>query len=89
MFFNTVSVGTTPTLIVPANAQRLSLIVVNTSSGTVYLGQDTTVTTSNGIPMLQNQNLTEDSGGTKMYCGPIYGIVASSTSDVRAWERTR
>lgn len=85
----TITATTGGTLIVDANPQRIGLILVNTSTQTVYLGHDTNVTTANGIPLLTNGNLTEDSGGTKMYCGPIYGITASSTSDVRYWERIR
>jgi hypothetical protein len=86
--YNTVTVGASATLIVGANPQRISLIIVNTGTPTVYIGQDASVTTSNGIPLLTNGNLTEDSGGQKVYCGPIYGI-CSSTSDVRFWERQR
>jgi hypothetical protein len=86
----TVTVGTgSPAQIVAANPQRLSLIVVNTGVPTVYIGQDASVTTANGVPVKTNGNLTEDSGGTKMYCGPIYGIASDSSSDVRYWERTR
>ena len=89
MAYNTVTVSNSATLILAANTNRLGLVLVNTSSGTVYVGEDTSVTTSNGTPIRQNENLSEDSGGTKMYCGPIYGIVSSGTSDVRYWERTR
>ena len=89
MAFNTVTVTTVATLIVAANPNRIGLIIVNTSSGTVYLGEDTTVTTSNGTPLKQNENMTEDSSGTKMFMGNVYGIVGSGTSDVRYWERTR
>jgi hypothetical protein len=91
MSYNTVTVAATAggTLIVAANPQRLSLIITNTGVQTVYIGQDTSLDSSNGVPLLTNATLTEDSGGTKMYCGPIYGITATSTSDVRYWERTR
>jgi hypothetical protein len=86
--FNTITVTNSATEIVGANPQRLSLILTNTGSPTVYIGQDTSVTTSNGVPLKTDGTLTEDSGGTKMYCGPIYGICDSS-SDVRYWERVR
>lgn len=39
--------------------------------------------------MIQYGSMAEDSGGTKVYCGAVWGIVASGSSDVRYWERTR
>ena len=87
MAYGQISVGNTPTLIVSANSKRLSLIIEVVGSETVYIGQDSNVTTSSGIQMPQKAILTEDSGGMRMYCGDIYGITASSTSDVRYWER--
>ena len=86
--FKTVTVGASATLIIGANSQRISLIIVNTGTPTVYIGQDNTVLTTTGIPLATNGNLTEDSGGQKVYCGDIWGICAS-TSDVRVWERQR
>jgi hypothetical protein len=86
--YDTVTVGSSATKIVGANPQRISLIIVNTGTPTVFIGQDNSVTTSNGIPLKTDMNLTEDSGGQKVYCGDIWGICASS-SDVRWWERAR
>ena len=88
MAFNTVTVTTSATLIIASNTNRKSLLIGNTSAGTVYLGDTTSVTTANGFPLPQNAQLSEDSGGTRMYMGAVYGIVASGTSDVRYWERT-
>ena len=85
----TVTVLDTATLILADNPKRLSVIINNVGDETVYIGQTDSVTSADGVPLLQNATLTEDSGGTKVYCGPIYGITASSTSDVRVWERTR
>jgi hypothetical protein len=88
MAYGSVSIGNTATLIVDANSQRLSLIITN-SGATIYIGQDTSVT-AGGCPFIvDGGNLTEDSGGTKMYCGPIYGITASGTSTALYWERQR
>jgi hypothetical protein len=89
MAYGTKTVANSATLIVDANPQRIGLILVNTSTQTVYLGHDTSVTTANGIPLKTDMNLTEDSSGTKMYMGPFYGITANSTSDVRYDERER
>jgi hypothetical protein len=88
MLLAAVSVGTAATLIVPANNLRLSLYIVNNSTQTVYLG-DSTLTTSNGIPLQAGGTFQEDSGGTKTWGGAIYGIVSATTADVRYWERTR
>jgi hypothetical protein len=89
MAYDFVSVGTTPTLIVEANAQRLSLIIINGGSDVLHFGQDANVTASNCPYLLPNGNLTEDSSGTKLYCGAFYGITTGGTSTVYYWERTR
>ena len=89
MSFNTVTVTSTATKIVDANTQRQSLIISNAGSVTIYIGPDNTVTTSNGTPLVSGGNLTEDSGGTRMQLGTVYGIVATGTCDCRYWERTR
>jgi hypothetical protein len=91
MSYGTVTVSSSAggTLIVAANPKRIGLIIVNSSAPTVYLGHDTNVTTTNGIPLKTDMNLTESSGGEKMYQGPFYGITASSTSDIRYDERER
>ena len=87
--YNNVSIGTTNTLILSDNPQRLSLVVVNNGSNTVYIGPDTSVTTANGIKIVASGTYSEDSGGTKMYCGPFYGIASDGTTIVAYWERTR
>jgi len=84
-----VTVTNSATKIVGANTARLSLVIENNGSVTVYIGPDTSVSSSNGIPILSSGSFQEDSGGARMYQGDIYGITASSTSDVRYWERTR
>ena len=84
-----VTVTNSVTLILADNPKRLSVSISNYGANTVYIGQDTSVTSANGVHLPTNATLTEDSGGTKVYCGPIYGITASSTSDVRYWERQR
>ncbi len=88
MSFDSVTVTTTATKIIDANVNRISLILTNISPGTVYIGQDSTVTVSNGVPLSEGDKLTEDNGGTRMYLGQFYAIVAAGTSDIRFWERT-
>jgi len=83
--YNTVTVADTATQILAANARRKGCLIRNNSSQTVYLGFDSSVTTSNGLPLGANETLM-NSGQFEAYRGAIYGIVASSTSDVRYWD---
>ena len=90
MAFNTVTIGPTATKIVDNNPQRIGLIIVNNDTvKTIYVGQDSTVTAANGIPVAPGANLTEQNGGggTEMYYGPVYAIPSAGTVDVRYWER--
>jgi hypothetical protein len=83
----TVSTGTK---IVSANPNRIGLIITNTDSSVkLYLGDDASVTASNGIEIPAGGSFTEDSGGTKMFCADIYGSAGSGSINVRYWERTR
>ena len=89
MAFNTVTITINATKIVSANPSRQSLILANVGTGTVYLGPNNTVTTANGVPLLQDGTFTEDDGGSRMFMGEVWGIVAADTSDLRYWERVR
>jgi hypothetical protein len=86
MGMGAVSVSSSATLIVHANTNRHSILIGNNSAQTIFLG-DSSVTTANGIPIPAGSSFLEDSGGIKIWGGAIYGIVASSTSDVHYWER--
>lgn len=76
--FNTgqVSVGTSVTLIKDANSNRLSVILLNMGSTIVYIGPSSKVSSSTGIPLLQNTALALN------YTGAIYGISSSGTNVV-------
>ena len=88
MSYGTVSVTTSATLIVNANPRRQSLIITNTdATNKLYIGPDNAITTATGIEIGTGSNLTEDNGGSKVYCGPVYGI-SNGTISVRWWERT-
>ena len=93
MGFGTVRVGTSATKILSANSQRQSLILTNGStSGIVFLGPDATITSANAATVLDGfGNLSEDSGGTRMFMGDVYGITTSAAAgvDVMFWERLR
>jgi hypothetical protein len=84
-----VSVTTSATQIVAANPIRTGLIIENVGGGTVYLGDDSSVTTSNGIKLAANatRELFFNGGAWQFYYrGDLYGIVATGTSDVRVLE---
>lgn len=89
MAYNTVSVGTSATLIVAANSARQKLHIVNTEEGKiVYIGPDKSITVNNAIPLYETQ--TRDSNKDwGSWLGDVWGIVAADTADVRYWEVTR
>jgi hypothetical protein len=82
-----VSVGSSPTLIIGANPNRRAIIISNNTNASLYLGPDSSLTTSNGIvvPALGHIEISADG---EVFKGDIYGVVASSTNDVRYWEWT-
>ena len=88
MAYGTVSVDSNTSIeVVPANPQRQSLLLVNMGAGVIYLGNDSSVTTATGLALTSATNLTEDSGGAKVYTGP-YWAIASAPATARYWERT-
>jgi hypothetical protein len=76
-----VTVGTTPTLVVDSDNVNRYIYLQIVDSATVYVG-DSTVTTSNGMPLEKHSTLHEFflPTGQKMY-----GIVTAqvSTADLR------
>ena len=82
--YEAVSIGTSATLIRPLNNSRISLQITNLSAGEVYVGFDSSVTTSNGFELSQQDVISFT--GSDLYKGAVYGIVASGTSDVRLFE---
>ena len=91
MGYGSVSVGTSATLILEANTERISAIITVVGDSGVFIAEDSSVTTSNGILVAGGGgSLVEDSGGTRMYMGDYYGATSgSTTSVVNYWERTR
>lgn len=85
MAYNTVSVAATATLIVAANNQRKGIILVNNSANVIYVGPDTSITSSNAIPLEALGGNLEMGGYAESWTGNIYGI-ASGASDLRYWE---
>ncbi len=87
MAFNAVNVTIVATKIVGANTDRKSLIIQNASTGNCYIGPDDTVTSTTAVYLVKDGELSEDSGGMRMYMGDIYGIAGTGTCDIRYWER--
>ncbi len=92
MAYANVSVGTSATQIVAKSVSsppRIGLLIKNNSSIVVYLGEDSSVTTSNGYPLQPGDQLILDFDGSIapfFYRDAVYGRVASGTADVRYWQ---
>jgi hypothetical protein len=65
----------------PKFGRRVSGVIRNTSSTVAYVGFDSSVTSSNGVPI--NQNDVWETNEPHCYQGDVYVITASSTSDLR------
>lgn len=84
---SSVSVGTGSTAIVAANQSRLTLMLSNTSAGTVYLVFQSnpnvapTATVAAGFPLPQNASFV-----TNDFTGAVAGIVSTGSSDLRVVE---
>lgn len=92
MGYGNVSVGTSATLIVAENKRRTYLQIYHNGTNAVFYGMNNSVTTANGS-VLKSDKTREWKYDTDkrtqeetLYTGPIYGIVASGTEDVRYWE---
>lgn len=86
MAYNTVTVTNSVTLIVAANTKRRNLSIVNTSASTdIFIGPDASITSSNALPLYSFATRDQDRI-PEGWQGPVYGITASGTADVRYWE---
>lgn len=86
--YNTVTVQSSgATLILAANTWRSGCTIQNNGSVTVYIGTDSSVATGTGIVLTAGSNY--DFNGFQNYRGPIYGLAASATADVRYMEWTK
>jgi hypothetical protein len=61
---------------------------------TIYLGEDSSVTAANGFPLEAKERIIYENPGeitalpTGVYRGPLYGIVAGGTADLRYIDHT-
>lgn len=89
MAYTNYTVTSSATLLAAANPKRQELIITNNSTTTdAFIGMDSNVTTANGLPLYAGQT-RERSRGFGTWLGPVYGIVASGSTDVRIWETER
>ena len=79
--FTTAAPTTSATLLLAANGSRQSALLSNNGSQTVYVGKNSSVTTSNGVPIPAGSSLTDKSSRDAWY-----GITASGTGDMRICE---
>lgn len=75
-----VTVTTSPTLIVPANKSRLSIVITNAGTATVYIDSSQTPTTGGSHALLAGNSISLVS------TTGVYGIVATGTQQVTFFE---
>lgn len=78
-----VTVAATATSILAANTDRVGAVIVNNSAVSIFLGQTSAVTISNGIELPAKASFSIDS---PLYTGAVFGIVATSTAGVTVGE---
>lgn len=80
--YNTVTIGAAAALIVAANGKRRSVVIQNVHATQVlYLGDDTSVTTANGLKVVAGASVNFVD-----FTGPLYGIASGAGTDVRYFE---
>lgn len=85
---SSVTVDTTAggTVIIAGNTHRMAIIISNVSTTvTVFIGQDSTLTAANGVPIFPETDRVFDRG-FGLFLGEIRGITSSGSADVRVWE---
>ena len=81
---NSITVTTSTTQLAYNNPERVSLLIQNTSSTSIYIGFDRGISTTNGI--LITQNSSYEINQNNLFTGEIYAIVASGSATVIVFE---
>lgn len=76
-----VTAGTKPVLLSASNDNRVSILVVNAGSVTVYITGKQSDAYTQGIPVVANQSYSNDTTTAELWV-----VTSSSTSDVRVQE---
>lgn len=80
--YGTVAIGGAAAVIKAAKTTRKSIVVQNVHATQIlYVGSDSSVTTSNGLKVAAGASVTLDD-----YNGPVYGIASGADTDVRYFE---
>lgn len=82
--YNTVTVQTSATQILAANNGRRGFVIYNNGNNLMYLGFDSSVATTTGLPILPQSSF--ELNGDRCWRGAVYGIAVTSSDDVRYWE---
>jgi hypothetical protein len=82
-----ITVTGTATKIVSANPKRISIVIQNLNTQTVYIGKDSSIIAGQEPFILEQGIFQEDNSGGRMWKGDIYGITSTSTANVVYWER--
>lgn len=78
-----VSVGSTPTLVLPANVDRKGHQLFNAGNATIYVGATNSISVADGIPIAAGATFDLDLRNA-VYTGDIYIVTASGeTSEIR------
>lgn len=79
--YGNVSIGASAALVVAARQTRESVVIKNNhASQILYLGSNTSVTTSNGLPLIAGESVRLKAKQA------IYGIASGASTDVRYFE---
>jgi len=79
--YNQVGVGTSATLVIASNTDRISLAVKNLGSSDMYIGFDSSVSSSNGWRVEPGAGVSFE-----YYLGPIYAVSPSGTQKMAYME---
>jgi len=81
--YGAVAVETTATQIQAADASRKEFLIYNNGAAIFYLGQNNSVTTANGIPIIPHRGASG-----RIYKGALWGIVSAGSVNTRWWRVT-
>lgn len=75
--YGTVSIGTSAAIVLAAASRRTVIVQNNHATQILYLGDDSSVTTSTGLKVAAGASVT-----LQDYIGPLYGIASGATTTV-------
>ena len=79
--YGNATIGTSAAVIVAASSREYVIVKNNHATNILYLGFDSSVTTSNGMSVAAGSDRIIDG-----YDGAVYGIASAASTDVRYLE---